>query len=343
MPAYFSEIGYQDSPPNFFEVAVPAGTDVSGYSIAIYDASGVLQSTIAFPSPDATMQGRDIYSFDENTPGGVEYGASEAIALVDDTGTVVQFVSFEGKTVSPTSGPAAGETSTSLGFLDSGETFETRDQGQTYYAQSTPNRGVIPCYATGTLIETPLGACRIETLRAGDLVSTHDSGPMAIRWINAAEEPLDNSRSDSYPVLIGAGALGPERPSRDLVVSSQHRIVAGMATQLQGFGASEVFVPSKSLVGLPGIRFMRGKRKITWHHFLLDHHAIVFAENCLTESLLLGPMVLGGLARSKRREVRFAAAQPAYDARPARPCLPMKTAREMAGRWQLNRAEFAGV
>lgn len=95
MAAYFSEVGYQDNPQNFFEVAVPAGTDVSGYSIAIYNGSGVLKGTMAFPAPDATLLGHDVYSFDEFTPGGVQYGASEAIALIDDTGTVVQFVSFE--------------------------------------------------------------------------------------------------------------------------------------------------------------------------------------------------------------------------------------------------------
>ena len=54
MAGYFSEVGYQDAPPNFFEVAVPAGTDVSGYSIAIYDASGVLLTTMPFGPPDVT-------------------------------------------------------------------------------------------------------------------------------------------------------------------------------------------------------------------------------------------------------------------------------------------------
>lgn len=226
MAAYFSEVGYQDAPQNFFEVAVPAGTDVSGYSIAIYNASGVLQTTMAFPAPNATLYGQDVYTFDEFTPGGVEYGASEAIALIDDTGTVVQFVSFEGKTVSPTTGPAAGETSTSLGFLNSGETFETTDDGASYNAQSTPNRGTISCFAAGTLIETPFGLRHVETLRAGDLVTTIDNGAMPIIWTNAAEVPLDGPDSDARPVLIKVGALGAGRPSRDMIVSPHHRITA---------------------------------------------------------------------------------------------------------------------
>lgn len=36
MPAYISEIDYKSSSPNdFVEIAAPAGTDVSGYSIYI--------------------------------------------------------------------------------------------------------------------------------------------------------------------------------------------------------------------------------------------------------------------------------------------------------------------
>ena len=197
MAGYFSEVGYQDAPPNFFEVAVPAGTDVSGYSIAIYDASGVLQTTMPFGPPDVTHFGHDVYSFDEFSPGGIEYGASEAIALIDGSGTVVQFVSFEGKSVTPATGPAAGVTSRDLGFLASGQTFETTDGGATYFAQSTPSRGSIPCYAAGTLIDTPDGPQRVEDLRRGDLVTTVDRGALPIRWVNSSEAVLGGADADA--------------------------------------------------------------------------------------------------------------------------------------------------
>lgn len=301
MAAYFSEVGYQDNPQNFFEVAVPAGTDVSGYSIAIYNGSGVLKGTMAFPAPDATLLGHDVYSFDEFTPGGVQYGASEAIALIDDTGTVVQFVSFEGKTVTPSTGPAAGETSTSLGFLNSGQTFETTDDGASYYAQSAPNRGTIPCYAPGTMIDTPDGPRAVETLRAGDLVLTMDHGPRPIRWVRSGDHPLNDVGVDGKPVLIKAGALGAGRPTQDLIVSPQHRILVGGGGQLMQFFETEAFVPAKTLTGVPGIRHMKSKARITWIHFACDRHEVVMANGCLSESLLLGPMVLNLLTRGERR------------------------------------------
>ncbi|WP_298435384.1 Hint domain-containing protein [uncultured Jannaschia sp.] len=293
----------------------------------------MLKATMAFPSLDATQHGQDIYSFDEFTPGGIEYGASESIALIDDTGAVVQFVSFEGKTVSPTSGPAAGATSQSLGFLKSGQTFETTDGGASYSAQSAPSRGTIPCYATGTRIETPCGPRRIETLRAGDLVTTVEHGAMPIRWTNAANAPLRGPKPSKPPVLIRAGALGPGCPSRDLIVSPQHRILAGSAGQLHGFSDTEVFVPSEALTGLRRVRFMHGRRSITWHHFLLDRHTIVVAEGCWTESLLPGPMVRGGLDRPQRRALRHAMMPMVGDAHPARPCLTMQAARRLAALW----------
>ena len=40
---------------------------------------------------------------------------------------------------------------------------------------------------------------------------------------------------------------------------------------------------------------MKGKQEITWVHFACDRHEIVFANGCLSESLLLGPMVLNGM------------------------------------------------
>ncbi|MCF6444127.1 Hint domain-containing protein [Nereida sp. MMG025] len=41
----------------------------------------------------------------------------------------------------------------------------------------------IPCFTSGTFIQTPRGQRLIDHLRVGDLVSTCDNGPQPIRWI----------------------------------------------------------------------------------------------------------------------------------------------------------------
>ena len=44
----------------------------------------------------------------------------------------------------------------------------------------------IICFAQGTLIQTPQGERRIETLKPGDMVVTLDNGPKPIRWLFAS-------------------------------------------------------------------------------------------------------------------------------------------------------------
>lgn len=198
------------------------------------------------------------------------------------------------------------------------------------------------CYSAGTLIAVPDGAVPVETLRSGDLVLTHDHGPQPVRWIHRHDLPLDGTAEDATPVLIAAGALGAGVPETDLVVSSQHRILVGGAGQLQDRFTNEVFVPAKSLTGLRGIRRMHGKKRITWVHFACDGHEVVRANGCLSESLLLGAMVVNGLdARMRRRLSRiFGPAQApamALNGPPARVCLTVGAVRQTLGLCPLPR------
>ncbi|MHA6325277.1 Hint domain-containing protein [Roseivivax sp. CAU 1753] len=158
-----------------------------------------------------------------------------------------------------------------------------------------------PCYAPGTLIDTPDGPRPIEALAVGDLVNTLDHGPQPIRWIRSGIHPLARAKPDAKPVLIAAGALGRGRPRQDLIVSPQHRLLVGGGGQLDGWFRTEAFAPAKALTSMPGIRHMNGKRSITWVHFACARHEVVTANGCLSESLLLGRMVTDGLTRSERR------------------------------------------
>ncbi len=333
MSAYISEIKYSTEDSNFIEVAVPTGTDVSGYSIYIYDSSGTLSegddggSPFSLGTVQNTIFGKNVYVVD---PGEDTLGSSGAVALVDETGTVIQFISFNGNTVTATEGPASGQTSTNIGSATGSTTLQSTDGGASY-SPVTESRGTIPCYAPGTLIVTPRGLRAAEDMQMGDLVDTLDAGPLPIRWLSHAEQPLDKADHDARPVLIRTGAFGAGCPARDLVVSPQHRILAGNCGQLDGFFDEQCFVPAKALTCLPGIRMVMGKRRITWVHFALDSHEVVTAEGCLTESLLLGPMVVAGLAEPKCREVRRLfgtdAATGALNGPPARRCLRAGQAR----------------
>lgn len=305
MPAYISEVVYAGgTSADFIEIAVDTGTDLSGYSIYVYITSGsIADGPLSLGSVQSTTTGTDAYVVDNNTASFGALSQGQGFALVDDTGNVVQFISFNGNVITPTEGPANGQDSTPVGNHAVGESLQSDDGGSTYYTQTSPNRGTVPCYAPGTMIDTPDGPRAVEDLQVGDLVSTLDHGPQAIRWLRRGDHPLEDAEIDAKPVLIAAGALGLECPTQDLIVSPQHRILVGTNGQLDGWFKSEGFIPSKSLTALKGVRHMKGKNTITWIHFACNRHEVVTANGCLSESLLLGPMVVNGLTRQEQQKL----------------------------------------
>ena len=335
MPGYISEISYGGNRlVDFAEIALPAGTDPTGYTVTFYDSSGGVIASFALGTPSVTEFGNDVYLIDNNVVAMPDIRSGHSVALTAGDGSVLQFLTFGGTgTVTPTVGPAAGVTSTNIGSADTnGTSLETADDGATYQVQATPNPGTIPCYAPGTLIDTPDGPRAVETLQPGDLVMTLDHGPQPIRWTRSGDQPLEDAEVDDKPVQIKAGALGRNLPAHGLIVSPQHRILVGGHRQLQSLFKSEAFAPAKSLTSLRGIRHMKGKTKITWIHFACERHEVVTANGCLSESLLLGPMVVNGLTAAERQTViDIFGIAPTPDAAlngpPARECLAVGAVR----------------
>ena len=107
------------------------------------------------------------------------------------------------------------------------QSLQSDNGGTSYYTQTAPNAGTVPCCAPGTLIDTPDGPRAVETLQPGDRVATLDNGPQEIRWVRSSDQPLEAAEKDAKPVLIAASALGGKLPAQDLIVSPQHRILVG--------------------------------------------------------------------------------------------------------------------
>jgi Hint domain len=161
------------------------------------------------------------------------------------------------------------------------------------------------CFAAGTLIDTPLGACRVEDLRPGDLVSTADRGPQSVRWVGRRTVTRDEMRRDPrlWPVTIAAGAFGPAQPARDLAVSRQHRILrGGWACELY-FAEPEVLIPAHKLVNGRTVRLDPPRGDVTYVHFLCDRHEIVFAEGLASESFYPSAQSLDGVEAEAQAEL----------------------------------------
>ena len=70
MPAYISEFSYfGTSSTEFIEIAVPTGTDVSSYSVILYQFDGTIYNGFSLGTSVAAMNGHDIYLINSSTPG----------------------------------------------------------------------------------------------------------------------------------------------------------------------------------------------------------------------------------------------------------------------------------
>ncbi|MHA6324266.1 Hint domain-containing protein [Roseivivax sp. CAU 1753] len=188
---------------------------------------------------------------------------------------------------------------------------------------------VIVCFAAGTNIRTPDGWRAVETLGPGDLVVTHDHGPMPLLFVSRSVHRWGAEPHKDKPILIARDAFGPGLPRQDLKVSPQHRIALRRCND-----GDELLTPAKALTVLRGVRCMKGKRGIEYFHVALPRHALLSSEGLLTESLFPGERALLGLspdevAALQPHLVPSASADQPAGYLPARPFATLKAARRL--------------
>jgi hypothetical protein len=122
---FINEIHYDNTSTDqgeAIEIAGPAGTDLSGWSIVLYNGyNGEVYDTTSLSGTIADLgngYGAVSVTYASN---GIQNGAPDGLALVDDSANVIQFLSYEG-TFTAVDGPASGMTSTSIGVSETGST-----------------------------------------------------------------------------------------------------------------------------------------------------------------------------------------------------------------------------
>jgi VCBS repeat-containing protein len=126
---FINEFHYDNSGTDtgeFIEVAGPAGLDLTGYKLVLYNGhDGTTYNTISLTGTVGNQQngfGAVSVALPAN---GLQNGGAgttpeaDGIALVAPNGSVVEFISYEGHFVA-TNGPAAGMTSTDVGVAEDG-------------------------------------------------------------------------------------------------------------------------------------------------------------------------------------------------------------------------------
>jgi hypothetical protein len=134
-----------------------------------------------------------------------------------------------------------------------------------------------PCFVAGTLIETALGEVPVEMLRPGDMVRTARARLAPVKWVGQRNVALARKAAaeNVAPVRILADSFAPGVPRRDLLLSSDHALLAG-----------DVLIPAHRLVNGATIRVEGGRAAVTYVHVELDRHDLLLAEGLPAESYL---------------------------------------------------------
>ena len=137
---FINEIHYDNASTDVdeaIEIAGPAGTDLTGWSIVLYNGSGGAvynTNNLSGTIPDlGGGYGVVLISYPVN---GIQNGAPDGIALVDNVSNVVQFLSYEGS-FTAVGGVADGMTSVDIGVSETsstpvGESLQLSGTGTVY-------------------------------------------------------------------------------------------------------------------------------------------------------------------------------------------------------------------
>ncbi|RED18403.1 Hint domain-containing protein [Pontivivens insulae] len=165
----------------------------------------------------------------------------------------------------------------------------------------------VVCFTPGARVLTPTGPLPVERLHVGSPVLTRDHGIQMIEWIGRRDISREQliAHPSLAPIRVRRGALGPDMPSRDLIVSPQHRIMLKGPKAATLFGQPEVLAPAVGLIDGETIVREPQMGRLTYIHFMCAQHELVRVDNLWTESLYLGEMAKDAMTDEARTEIEL--------------------------------------
>lgn len=250
---FINEIHYDNASTDAneaIEIAGPAGTDLTGWQVIPYNGSGGTQYTPA-PTLSGAIPANCVgYGVVTVPIAGLQNGAPDGIALVDNTGHVVQFLSYEG-TFAATNGPATGMTSVDIGVSESGTGLAT-DSLQlggsgTQYSDFTWHADAAATFGacnTGQTFGTPpdIAPTVSTTVPANNATGVAIDAMLAITFsepvtLTATPAALTCTTSGSHSITVsGSGSSYTFDPAPDFVYAETCTvtITATQVTDLDG-------------------------------------------------------------------------------------------------------------
>ncbi|KIC09272.1 type I secretion protein [Leisingera sp. ANG-M1] len=261
-------------------------TSGTGYDELVLTASGGIDTVSDFNIGDDDSDGfyNDQLDVSELTGGSGPLGAVRAwdVSVTDD-GSGNALLSFPGGEKLVLEGVAPSQISSGPQLFAAG----------------------VPCFTPDVLIATKRGAVPAGQIRAGDLLQTADNGFQPVLWVGkrslSPAELEQNPHLKPYCLHPG-GLLSPERP---MLLSPQHRLLAGRRAFDPGSRQDECFLPAKLLAEVDAAcaQLVRSVKPVTYVHLMTERHEVIFAEGIATETFWPGPEALRGLRFQDRLEL----------------------------------------
>jgi DNA/RNA endonuclease G (NUC1) len=255
-PVRFAEIHYDNTGTDVgeaIEVSGPAGMDVTGWQVVLYNGTGgAAYGTTpplsgAFPAT-CTTRGVMVINYPSN---GIQNGSPDGMALVDAGGTVVEFLSYEG-TFAATNGPALGLTSTDIGVAELGTEPAgmslQRNGGGTW---SGPVASTFGACNDDQEQPPPAEVASVTVAPASLTVTQGGIGTFTAAALDAASQPVPGvtfTWSSSAPTVATVNANGVATA----VAPGDATITATAPNGVAGSAALHVDAPNS---GLPVTRF----------------------------------------------------------------------------------------
>ena len=251
---FLSEVHYDNDGADtgeFVEVQVPAGTALTGWSVALYNGNGAT-AYAPHPLPSTTAPASGPVAVAVDAPG-IQNGSPDGFALVDPSGAATEFLSYEG-TFTAVGGPAAGLASTDLGVAEA----TTTPLGQSLFRVVVDGSLVWqgPAAATRGTVNTapapppPAATCDATPTRTiGAVQGTGAATPLAGQTVVVRGTVVaDTPGLDGFS-LQDAGDGDPASSDGVFVLSPGTDVALGQTVQVSGqaqesFGQTRIASPS---------------------------------------------------------------------------------------------------
>lgn len=261
-------------------VILPKSAGARGWTTRLAEAMPILAEG-AEAVPISLTEGPDGLVLDADAKLGAEHRAGAAIAVEPVDGRPGLFlIRIEGK--------AAGIVS-ALPW----------EPGREPALHGAKQPDALAAFAAGTLIDTPDGPRLVETLAAGDAVTTLGNGSRPLCWVGRRRVEVVEmlAHPGLRPTVFAPGVLGNVRA---LSVSPQQRMLIDDWRAAVYFGEDRVLVAAQALVDDHSARVILPPGGVDYVLLLCNRHEVLLAEGALTESFHPGDAGLAALPAEER-------------------------------------------